>query len=76
MRARTLALAAAVAVAAAAGVVAVFVWRRRRSSARVRATVRLGLPDGSVSTLDPSDPSTIELQTLAAGVRDSFTGGA
>ena len=34
------------------------------------------LLDGAVQTLDPSDPSTAELEALAAGVRDSLTGGA
>jgi hypothetical protein len=38
--------------------------------------VQLGLWDGAVRTLDRSDPSTVELETLAAGVRDSLTGGA
>jgi len=38
--------------------------------------VQIGLDDGSLHTLDLSDPATAELQTLAAGVRDSLTGGA
>jgi hypothetical protein len=70
MRARTPALVAAVAAVAA------IVWWRRHSSARTEPLVQLGLSDGSVRTLDRTDPSTIELQALAAGVRDSFTGGA
>ena len=40
------------------------------------AAVQLGLGDGAVQTLDHSDPSTAELEALAAGVRDSLTGGA
>lgn len=71
MRARTLAL-----LALAAGVVAALVWRRRRSSAQREPLVQLGLSDGAVRTLDRTDPSTIEFQTLASGVRDSLTGGA
>jgi hypothetical protein len=70
MRARTLALFAAVAA------VAVIVWRRRHRSAQTEPLVQLGLSDGSVRALDRTDLSTLELQTLAAGVRDSFTGGA
>jgi hypothetical protein len=61
---------------AVAGAAAACVWWRRRSPARVRPVVQLGLSGGAVRTLDPSDPSTTELETLAAGVRDSFTGGA
>ena len=38
--------------------------------------MQLGLRDGAVQALDRSDPSTTELETLAAGVRDSLTGGA
>ena len=38
--------------------------------------MQLGLSDGAVHALDRSDPSTTELETLAAGVRDSLTGGA
>ena len=38
--------------------------------------VQLGLLDGAVRALDRSDPATAELETLAAGVRDSLTGGA
>lgn len=71
MRARTL-----VPLGVAAGAVAAVVWWRRRSSAHAEPVVQLGLADGSVCTLDRADPSTIELETLAAGVRDSFTGGA
>jgi hypothetical protein len=59
----------------AAAAVAALAWRRR-SSSQPESPVELGLSDGSVLALDRSDPSTIELQTLAAGVRDSFTGGA
>ena len=71
MKARTLAL-----IAAAVAVAAAVVWLRRRFSAQTEPPVQLGLSDGSVRVLDRTDPSTIELQTLAAGVRDSFTGGA
>lgn len=71
MRARNLAL-----VAAAAGAVAGLVCWRRRSSRAPEPAVQLGLRDGSVSTLDRSNPLTTELVTLAAGVRDSLTGGA
>jgi hypothetical protein len=38
--------------------------------------VQFGSADGSVQTLGRSDPLTIELETLAADVRDSLTGGA
>ena len=71
VRARNVAL-----VAAAAGAVACFVWWRRGSSAPPEAQVQLGLLDGAVRVLDPADPSTTELETLAARVRDSLTGGA
>ncbi len=71
MKARTVAL-----VAATAGAAAGVVWWRRRSSRAPAPAVRLGLSDGAVLTLDRSDPSTTELETLAAGVRDSFPGGA
>ncbi len=71
MKARNVALAAA-----AAGAVAGVFWWRRRSSLTPEPAVQLGLADGAVQTLDPSDPSTPELETLAAGVRDSLTGGA
>ena len=71
MKARTLALPV-VAVGAIAGLV----WWRRRSARPPRSVVQLGLSDGAVQTLDPSDPSTAELEALAAGVRDSLTGGA
>jgi hypothetical protein len=71
VKARTLAPLAVAAVAAAG-----LVWWRRRSASAPRPAVQLGLSDGVVRTLDPSDPSTAELETLAAGVRDSLTGGA
>jgi hypothetical protein len=71
VKARNLAL-----VAAAAGAVAGLVWWRRRSSTPTEPLVQLGLRDGAVRALDPSDPLTTELETLAAGVRDSLTGGA
>jgi len=38
--------------------------------------VQFGVRDGAVRTLDLFDPATAELETLAAGVRDSLTGGA
>jgi hypothetical protein len=71
VKARNLAL-----VAAAAGAVAGIVWWRRRSFAPPEPQVQLGLRDGAVHALDPADPSTTELETLAARVRDSLTGGA
>jgi hypothetical protein len=63
-------------VAAAATAVAGAVWWRRRSPTPAEPLVQLGLRDGAVRALDRSDPSTTELETLAAGVRDSLTGGA
>jgi Mg-chelatase subunit ChlD len=63
-------------LALAAGAVAGVVWWRRRRERPARAAVQIGLTDGSVRTLDPTDPATAELQALAAGVRDSSTGGA
>ncbi len=71
MRVRTVTL-----LAVAAGAVAAVVWWRRQSAAEPEPLVQFGLSGGAVRTLDRSDPSTIELETLAAGVRDSFTGGA
>ena len=71
MRARNVALAVAV-----AGAVAGACWWRRRSARAPEPAVQLGLADGTVHTLDRSDPSTTELETLAAGVRDSLPGGA
>jgi hypothetical protein len=71
VRTRTVAL-----LTAAAGVTAGIVWWRRRSSQAPEPAVRLGLRDGSMQTLGRSDPLTAELETLAAGVRDSLTGGA
>jgi hypothetical protein len=60
----------------AAVVVAGVAWWRRRPARAPRPAVQLGLADGSVQTIDLSDPATAELQALAAGVRDSLTGGA
>jgi hypothetical protein len=71
MRARTVALAALGAVA-----VAGLVWWRRRTPAPADLLVQFGVRDGAVRTLDLFDPATAELETLAAGVRDSLTGGA
>jgi hypothetical protein len=63
-------------IALAAGFVAgLIVWRRRRSGPPEQA-VQLGMTGGEVRVLDPADPATAELQVLAAGVRDTFTGGA
>jgi hypothetical protein len=59
-----------------AGAVAGLVWWRRRTTAPADPLAQLGLRDGAVRTLDRSDPSTVELETLAVGVRDSLTGGA
>jgi hypothetical protein len=70
MRARTPVLAV-VGAAVVAGI-----WWRRRSRRAPAAVVQLGLADGAVHVLDRSDPSIIDLETLAAGVRDSLTGGA
>jgi hypothetical protein len=63
-------------VAAAAGAFAGLVWWRRRSTAPAEPLVQLGQRGGAVRALDRSDPSTTELETLAARVRDSLTGGA
>ncbi len=71
MKARNVAL-----VAAAAGAVAGLVCWRRRSARAPEPAVQFGSADGSVQTLGRSDPLTIELETLAADVRDSLTGGA
>lgn len=60
----------------AAGAAAGLVWWRRRRARPPGAALQIGLADGSVRTLDPTDPATAELQALAAGVRDSLTGGA
>jgi hypothetical protein len=71
MKLRTLAL-----LALSAGFIAgVVVWRRRSSGPPEQA-VQLGVSGGAVRALDPTDPATAELQALAAGVRDAFTGGA
>jgi uncharacterized lipoprotein YbaY len=71
VKARGLAL-----LALAAGAGAGLVWWRRRRARPSRAALQVGLADGSVRTLDPTDPATAELQLLAARVRDSLTGGA
>jgi hypothetical protein len=58
-----------------AGLVAgAVLWRR--SSGAPQQAVQLGIAAAPVRTLDPADPATAELQALAAGVRDAFTGGA
>jgi hypothetical protein len=72
VKARNAALLTAVAGAVAGGLV----WWRRRSSRAPEPAVQLGLSDGSVQTLGRSDPLIAELETLAAGVRDSLPGGA
>jgi hypothetical protein len=71
MKLRSLAL-----TALAAGFVAGVVLWRRRSSGPPEPAVQLGFTGGEVRTLDPTDPATAGLQALAAGVRDTFTGGA
>jgi hypothetical protein len=71
VRLRTVAL-----VGLAAGAVAGLVWRRRRTTAPADPLAQLGLRDGTVRALDRADPSTVELEALAAGVLDSLTGGA
>ena len=63
-------------LALAAGFVAGLVVWRRRSPGPPEQAVQLGLGGGEVCALDPADPATAELQTLAAGVRDALTGGA
>jgi len=63
-------------VAVAAGAVAGLVWWRRRAPGAAEPSAQLGLPDGAVRALDRTDPSTTELETLAARVRDLLTGGA
>jgi hypothetical protein len=54
---------------------ALVLWRRRSLRAP-EPGVQLGLADGSARTLDLADPATAGLRTLAAAVRDSFSGGA
>ncbi len=71
MKGRTTLLLAGV----AAGAVAFVVWRRRSAPSRQDA-FQLGLAGSTVLTLDQADPATSELEALAAGVRDSFPGGA
>lgn len=71
MRARNVALATV-----AAGAVAGALWWRRRCARSPEPAVQLGLADGAIHTLDRSDPSTTELEALAAGVRYSLPGGA
>jgi hypothetical protein len=63
-------------LALAIGAFAALVFWRRRSARAPEPVVQLGLADGSVHTLALTDPASAELQVLAAGVRDSFTGGA
>jgi len=62
-------------LAALAGAVAGLVWWRRRVGEPLQPGVQIGLADGSGRTLDQDDPSCAELEALAAGVRDSLTGG-
>ncbi len=62
-------------LAAVAGAVAGLVWWRRRSAAPPQPTVQIALADGTACALDPADPSRAQLEALAAGVRDSLTGG-
>jgi hypothetical protein len=64
------------ALAAAVGAIAGLVWWRRRAPGPAEPQAQLGLADGAVRVLDRTDPSTTELVTLAASVRDSLTGGA
>jgi hypothetical protein len=63
-------------LALATGFIAGLVAWRRRSSRPPAPIGQLGLVGGEVRVLDPADPATAELQDLAAGVRDAFTGGA
>ena len=63
-------------LALVAGFVAGLVVWRRRASGSPEPAVQLGLVGGEVRMLDPADPATVELQLLAAGVQDAFTGGA
>ena len=63
MKPRTFALLAAAGAAGAA------VWWRRRRRAAATPPVQLGLSDGSVQSLDPADPATIELVAIATDLR-------
>ena len=72
MRARNVALAVAAAASARRRLLVAPAFHPRAGD----RVVQLGLADGAVHTLDRSDPSTTELETLAAGVRDSLPGGA
>ena len=71
MKLRHLALLALV-----AGFVSGLIVWRRRGAGQPEPAVQLGLAGGEVRALDPTDPATAELEALAAGVRDAFTGGA
>jgi hypothetical protein len=51
---------------AAAGAV---VWWRRGRWVAAPPPVQLGLSDGSVRSLDPADPATMELVDVAADLR-------
>jgi len=64
MKLRTLGL-----ITVAAGAAGGVVWWRRRRRAAASPPVQLGLNDGSVLSLDPADPATIELVDMAADLR-------
>ena len=69
MKARTVAVGAV-----AAGAVAGLILWRRRSRGSARPLLQLGLGDGSVETLAASNPSTAELESLAAAIRRALEG--
>lgn len=71
MKVRTLGL-----ITAAAGTAGAVVWWRRRRGAAAPPPVQLGLSDGSVRSLDPADPATIELVEMAADLRRALEASA
>jgi len=67
MKLRTLGL-----ITAVVGTAGAVVWWRRRRRDAAPPPVQLGLSDGSVRSLDPADPVTIELVDMAANLRRAF----